>query len=55
MKSSVGWVLCGVDVWISPRLLNSKVNELRNAVISKKRGHDKAFNSLDIILKGIEV
>jgi hypothetical protein len=29
-----------VDVWYLPGLLNSKECKLRNAVISKKRGHN---------------
>ncbi len=37
-------------MWISPGLLYSKDSKLRNSMISKKRGHDYAFSSVDIVL-----
>jgi hypothetical protein len=42
--------MSSVQVWIVPGLLYSKDRKLRNAVISKKRGRDFAFSSVDILL-----
>ncbi len=40
---------------ISLGLLDSKESKLCNAVISKKRCHDFAFSSVDIILQNLQM
>jgi hypothetical protein len=42
--------MSGEDTWITPRLFNSKYNELRSAVICKKGSYDFALGSVDIVL-----
>lgn len=55
MKWGKRWVKGSVQVWIAPGLFYSKESVLRNAVISRKRGHDSAFGSVDIVLENLEV
>jgi hypothetical protein len=50
MKGRIGWVMCSIDVWILPGFLDSEDSEFRNAMISRKRGHNFAFSGVDIVL-----